>query len=209
MKKQVLTIAICMALTASSALAAVTSKTVPTKNITPVACKCQEKTPAVTAAQPKEESCRQKFEEKMTKEREDLYCKLGLSKDQKDKAETLHQKNRASAEPLIAKFHTEKAKLHELKAKNTCAAKIEEQRLNVKEARKALRNHMKQGRKEFEAILSKDQLSKFKELRKEKKAECDKCKCHKHHDELCPEDGPKEPCAPCKEETAPKCPCAK
>jgi len=95
-----------------------------------------------------------------------------------------------------------------LKAKNACAAKIEEQRLSVKEARKALRTHMKQGRKEFEAILSKDQLCKFKELRKEKKAECGKC--HKHHnDELCPEKGPKEPCNPCKEDAAPKCPCTK
>jgi carbonic anhydrase/acetyltransferase-like protein (isoleucine patch superfamily) len=121
--------------------------------------------------------------------------------------QALHQKNRASAEPLIAKLHTEKAKLHELKAKNACAAKIEEQRLNVKEARKALRAHMKQGRKEFEAILSKDQLCKFKELRKEKKAEF--AKCHKHHGECCPEDGPKEPCAPCKDEPAPKCPCGK
>jgi len=182
MKKQMITLAVCLALTATSALASSTATTskAPTKAAIPVAC--QTKTPEVT--QPtKEESLKQQFEEKMSQKRAELYCKLGLSNEQKDKAEAIHQTTKEGAEPLFARFHEEKAKLHELKAKKACPIKINEQKLKVKEAKHSIRAHMEKSRKEFEAILDKSQLAKFKAFREEKKAEWkqNKCKCHHHH----------------------------
>jgi len=204
MKKQMMTLALCLALTATSALAngAKTTSKTQTKALTPVATKTVDKTNCKTT--------KQNFEEKMAKDRADLYCKLGLSNDQKTKAETIHQKNMKDAEPLFKKLSSEKAKLHELKANNACAIKIDEQKLKVKEAKHALKAHMKASRKEFEALLDKCQLAKFKALKEERKAQWEKCKCHHHHNGACKhdDDSYQGPGANQDEQAAPeKCPC--
>jgi Spy/CpxP family protein refolding chaperone len=181
MKKQILTLTMCLALTATSALAKGTS-TVTKAPIKPVCSTCAKSTAAATTAPEAKltpEQMKQKFEEKMAKDREDFYCKLGLSAQQKAKAEALDKKNRESAKPLFEKFHQEKVKLHELKENKANVIAIDEQKLKVKAARKALRAHMMASKKDFEAILTKDQLAKLEAM----KPVCPKChknKCHCH-----------------------------
>lgn len=188
MKKQILTLSLCLALTATSALASGTktcAKKAPAK--APVA-KTVQTQPQEAVLTP-EQAAKKHFEEKMAKEREDLYCKLGLTKDQKDKAADLNAQSRESAKPLFETFHTEKVKLHELKNKKACPIEIAKQKEKVHAARKALKAHFTEERKSFEALLTKDQLAKFKALKEERKQEfkknkkgCDcKCKCHHHH----------------------------
>lgn len=182
MKKQILTLTVCLALTVSSALAANTAavkikatqqtiKTVAPQAANPNACPCE-------ASAPTKEQFKQKFEERMTKRREALYAKLGLSADQKTKALELDKKNRAEAKPLMEKLHEEKAKLNDMQSKKCCPVMLMEQKQKVKAAKKALRKHFTASEKNFEALLTSEQLTKFKAIKEERKANCKKhCKC--------------------------------
>lgn len=203
MKKQMLTLAVCLALTATSSFAA--SCTVTPKTCTKT---CPKATTTLTPKCPDKMS-KQNFEEKIAKEREDLYCKLNLTQEQRTNADALHQKNKTAAEPLFKKLHEEKVKLHELKAQKACAIKIDEQKLKVKEAKRALKKHMEASRKEFEAILNKDQLAKFEELKAQKKEEWKnkKCKCHHHEGFFDDDEFAPKACPPEAAKTEPKCPC--
>lgn len=187
MKKQILTLTMCLALTASAAFANNTAKatikaTVP-QAVKTVATKA-EKAPCVCpceATAPTKEQFKQKFEERMTKRREALYAKLGLSQDQKAKAVELDKKNRAEARPLMEKLHEEKAKLNDMQTQKCCPVKLIEQKQKVKEARKALRKHFIASEKNFEALLTNEQLTKLKAIKEERKAKFKKdCKCKGH-----------------------------
>lgn len=183
MKKQILTLTLCLALTATSALAAGTTtvaKKAAVKTTTTCAKACvktvKPAAPVVVQAPEvvltPEQLAKKNAEEKLAKDRECLMSKLGLTAEQKTKSE-----------PLIAKVHEERAKLCELKAKKACPCKILKQKNEVLKAQKA-----------FRATLNKDQLAKLKEIKKEK---C-KCLCHTHF-------GAKELNA----KTKAKCPCEK
>ncbi len=184
MKKQILTLTMCLALTATSALANATAKatvkaTAPqaAKTVapkTPCGCPCE-------ATAPTKEQFKQKFEERMAKRREALYTKLGLSPDQKTKAVELDKKNRAEARPLMEKLHEEKAKLNNMQSQKCCPVKLIEQKQKIKTARKALRKHFITSEKSFEALLTNEQLAKFKAIKEERKAKFKKnCKCKKN-----------------------------
>lgn len=153
MKKQIFTLTLCLALTATSALAAGTT-TVAKKAAVKTTTNCVKavkpavKTPEVVLTP--EQLAKKNVEEKLTKERECLFSKLGLTAEQKTKSE-----------PAMAKVQAEKAKLKEMKAKKACPVEVLKQK---KEVRKA--------QKEFRATLSQDQLTKLKTLKK------GKCKCH-------------------------------
>lgn len=191
MKKQILTLTLCLALTASSAFASSTAKVTTqakpqqAKAVAPQAekpCACPCETSAMT-----KEQFKQKFEERMTKRREALYEKLGLSQDQKAKALDLDKKNREEAKPLMEKLHEEKTKLNDMKSQKCCPVKLMEQKQKVKEAKKALRKHFMASEKNFEALLTGEQLTKFKAIKEERKAKFKKhckckgnCPCHKH-----------------------------
>lgn len=190
MKKQILTLTICMTLATSSAFASGHAKS---QNITPQPptndppksapcaknCPCQDESTAKTKLT--KEQFKQKFEERMSKRREALYAKLGLSQDQKAKAVELDKKNRAEARPLMEKLHEEKTKLNDMQTQKCCPVKLIEQKQKVKEARKALRKHFITSEKNFEAILTKEQLTKFKAIKEERKAKFKKnCKCKGH-----------------------------
>lgn len=171
MKKQILTLTLCLALTATSTLAATTPAKAPAKS-TPCACAkpvakpvakatvkvvkpaayAEVKAPEVVLTP--EQLAKKNTEEKLAKNRECLLSKLGVKAEQK-----------AKTEPLLAKVQTEKTKLRELKAKKACPILICKQKNEVKKAKKA-----------FEATLNKNQLAKLKSLRKSKCA----CKCHNH-----------------------------
>lgn len=200
MKKQILTLTLCLVLTATSALAngidavaknssdkaaspvvkAVvknTSKT--TKSVTPVTC--QANAPEVTLTP--EQLAKKKFEERLMKGRVDLYCTLGLTSEQRAKAEALDKQQRAEGEPLFTKFNTEKTKYYTMKAKNASTLEMYEQKNEVKLARKAIKAHLKTSREAFEALLTQDQLTKFTELREANKQERKKYeRRHKNHD---------------------------
>lgn len=187
MKKRILTLTICMILTASSAFAN-SNTTAPAMKLTTQQadkatpnCQCN----ASGNTLPTQEQMRQNFEEKMTKHREALYSKLCLTSEQKAKAIELDKKARTEAKPLIDKVQEERTKLNDLKTKNACPVAILEQKQKLKDARKALRKHFKDSEKSFEAILTKEQLVKFKAIKEERKAKFKKhCKCHKHPQKL-------------------------
>jgi hypothetical protein len=197
MKKQVLTLTICLALTASSALANSTAKTT-MKLTTQQANKAAEPKSEITGDCPckasptaecplTKEQFKQKIEERMAKRREALYCKLGLTPEQKTKAVAMDTKNRTEAKALVDKIQEERIKLMDLKSKKACPVCIVEQKLKLRTAKKALHKHFATSEKSFEAILTKDQLTKFNAIREEHKARFKnhgKCKgnypCHKH-----------------------------
>src|SRR5574344_853994 len=216
MKKQILTLSVCLALSATTVMAApakapvapatpatvtaVTTKTVAVKTAdktvvatkktvgvkkagkTKVATKkvvavkkgaktVVAKTTSEVTVSP-EELARQKFEERMAQERDSFYNKLGLTAEQKTKAEALYNTNSESVAPLFSNVRY-------LKAKKASFVAICKQKHNVKGAKKALRAHMEASRKQFEAILTQDQLAKLKTM---KPCNCaGPCKCHKHH----------------------------
>lgn len=199
MKKQILTLTMCLALTVTSALASTpATKHAPAKKpvaaekkVVPVAEKkasCATTALATPALTPAEEA-RKKFEARMAKEREDFYTALSLTTEQRTKAEALDLKNRTEVEPLIVKVHEEKAKLRELKAKKACPCEILKQKHELKVVRHEVKAHFVAADKEFRAILTQDQVTKLDNLVKERKAEmkknhpcnCPFCKHHRHH----------------------------
>lgn len=173
MKKQVLTIAICLSISAASALASSTINTT-TKPAEPPCAVSTTQGTAVT-----QEQAKKNFEARMAKSREDLYSKLGLSSEQKSKAEALDKTNREAAKPLMSKLCQEKIKLRELKTKKANPVEILKQGNKVHAAKKAVREHFKASDKKFEALLTKEQLKKYNTIHKERKAEFKKY--HVHH----------------------------
>lgn len=196
MKKQVLILTICLALTAISASASdmpypspfphpipqvkkVTQS--PTKVDPPVKeAPCVKPVPAPETAGLSPEQARKKFEEKMAKDRENLYCKLGLTPEQKAKAEALDKTNRETAKPLMQKLRQERAKFHELKEKKASVVELGKQKQQVKLAKKALKEHFEASQKSFDAILTESQLAKLKVIREKRKAEMKKHEKHLH-----------------------------
>lgn len=191
--KRILTFAVCMAMSAPLALANTTAtstmklttqqsaKEVAPKAGAAVPCPCQSN---ASETQLSKEQLRQKFEEKMTKRRDALYCKLGLTPEQKAKAVELDTKNRTEAKPFFDKIQEERTKLMELKAKNACPVELIEQKQKLRAAKKELRKHFMASEKNFEALLTKEQLTKLQAIRAENKAKFKKhCKCkgHGHH----------------------------
>ena len=241
MKKQILTLAMCLAVTSTAALAATPAKVAPAtkaavsktatataKVLTPVkttsktvVVKAPEKTPD---AKPTPEQMKKDFEARMVKERNRLYCDLGLTADQIKKAEELHVKSMEKGEPLMENVRLQKAKLFELKTQKASEAEITKQKAEVKAARKLIKKHMLASRKEFDAILTKEQLAKLKAIKAAKKAErkafC-KTHCKNGHKHGGPEGfmGPKPPMGegpegfmgpkPPMSAEPPKCPCGK
>lgn len=187
MKKQMLTLAMCLALTTASVWASSMSNVVPnivtqntqkTGEITLISNQIpvSDVTPAPT------QSVKTSFRTKWDEDREELYCKLGLTPEQRTKAKALDEKKKSDAQPLIAKFHEEKVKLHQLKAAKACSAEIDQQKIKVKAAERAIKAHMHASRKKFEAILDECQLAKYKEIRAERKKQWEK---YRHHHGAC------------------------
>lgn len=184
MKKQIIALTVCLSLTAASAFAA--CPTCQKEVIKQAPQDCPKTNKATDKALTKEQQ-KKFFEEKMTKRRDALYCKLGLTPEQKVKAEELDAKNKAEAVVLIDKVKQERAKLEDLKAKKACPVLICKQKQQLKSAKHALRKHFKASQKSFDSILTKEQLVKLQTIRAEKKAEFKKhckckgkCHCHKH-----------------------------
>ena len=175
MKKQILTLAMCLALTATSALAEGT-KTVVQKPV------IQAKSVSVVngtmiaklAEQPKimtKEDVKKHFEEKRAKDRVLMYDALGLSAEQRMRAEVLDVKTRVAVEPLIRNVHIEIKRLRELRAKNASHFSIWQQKHAVKASKKEVENYFESSKKDFESILTKEQKAKFKLIDEAKRKE--------------------------------------
>lgn len=214
MKKQILTLTMCLALTSTVTLAEST-KTVlkaPAKPVTTTPVKAPatatitkattskseapkatatEKTtvakPEVAKTMTKEEA-KKYFEEKRAKDRENLYNILGLSKEQKAKAETLDKKTIEGAEPVFKKAKKEHKKLNELKEKHASFFTIWRQEFVAKSSKNDLKKYFSKSKKEFETILNPEQKAKFKKLEKERHEQFEafkkryKSKKHKHQE---------------------------
>lgn len=189
MKKQILTLTMCLALTATAALADVTKQATPATVSTTAAGKLQAKPTSPKnlvkqAEQPKvitREEAKKRFEERRNQQREQMYCKLGLTAEQKVKAEALDVKSKAAAEPIIIKLQAEGRKLKDLKAKKASKLEIFKQERAFKATKNELKNSFEASKKSFEAILTKEQKDKFKAMGEERKKEMQKMKkkgCH-------------------------------
>lgn len=205
MKRQIMTLAVCLALTANVTWASDNgdvSTQVLTKNmhVAEAVNMVANQIPVSDVNSCPKQSVKTKFKARWAEDREELYCKLGLTPEQKAKAKALDEQKKIDAEPLLAKFHEEKAKLHQLKVAGACSEEINKQKMKVKDAEKTIKAHMEASRKKFEAILDKCQLAKYQAIRKERKEQWEKFHHHHHHHGECG-------CA--KEElNAPeKCPC--
>ncbi|MDD3436662.1 MAG: Spy/CpxP family protein refolding chaperone [Candidatus Gastranaerophilales bacterium] len=184
MKKQILTLTMCLALTSTVALA---QAAVPVTKVKPATTAAKPVTPAAKSATtfvskltPQEEA-RRRFEERRAQERALMYNSLKLTEDQKTKAEALDAKTRAEAGKYIDKVRTETRKLRDLKTKKASFVAVWKQKLVLNEARKEADNYFITARKSFEAILTKEQLAQFKLNEEARRKEMAKFrKNHKH-----------------------------
>ena len=203
MKKQILTLTMCLALTATAALATGTNQ-VPQKTNAVAKTQAKVSVTAKSSTQAKitrdlnaektadtikptsKEDARKCFEERRVKSRENMYKELGLSAEQKAKAEAIDLKTKTEAEPLFKKAQTEAKKLRELKTKKASIFKIRKQQKAFKAAKNDLRNHMKASKKAFEAILTEEQKVKLNSIKAAKRKEgCKLGNCHKPHCPIC------------------------
>jgi hypothetical protein len=177
MKKQFLTLTMCLALTATAALAAgtgnITSSVSSKSKIAEIAKtspKAQSKIMGLTVPstqdQPKllsREEARKAFETRKAKERELLYTALELTADQKVKVEAIDAKTRANLDPLFRKLQVEARKLRALRAKKASAFSIWRQKLAVKSAKAGVDKCLIKSKKDFD---KKDEIDKFKKQHK-------------------------------------------
>lgn len=184
MKKQILALTICITLANTSVLA---SSLVSQNTSEAIKSNIQSKaSTCVKSAEPASltpEQMKQKFEEKMQKNRADLYSKLGLTTEQKTKAEELDKKNRAEAKSLICKVREEKSKLNSLEARKANSIELYLQKQRLKAAKKDLHKHFASSERSFESLLTKDQLAKLNSIKEERRAKMAKYRknCFKNH----------------------------
>lgn len=193
MKKQILTLTLCLALTATSALAAGTNsvahKAVAKTKITTTIKTPTKATTAQNIAKPGEqpkfmtqEEAKKHFEERRAAEREHIYKDLGLSVDQKTKAEAIDAKTREGGRSAIRKVQVEHKKLRDLKTKHASAFAIWKQKRVLKSAKKDADKFFGASRKQFEAILTDTQKAKLKVIDAERKARMENAMKRHHHD---------------------------
>lgn len=198
MKKQILTLTMCLALTSTSVLAQNTAtlekSTIPTGQ-TQINSTVAPYMKPTEMRQPQMEEARRRFESRKAQERGLLYETLGLSSEQKAKAEALDAKTRAEAGKYLRKVQVEAKRLRDLKTKHASFIALHKQKLALKKAKKDVNNCFESSRKSFEAILTKEQLEKFKVIDEAKRKEMAQFK--KHHKPGGPNHiGPKPPMGP-------------
>lgn len=176
MKKYLFTMALFTALTTTSVFAACP--------LNSAKCPCPGnpdfKNPPQKEFTAPDKEAKKRFEAKMNKDRQLMYNTLNMTEEQKKKAEALDKKNREEAKKLMDNIRCEKTKLKELKDKKSCPCFVIKQKRELKKAKKALKKHFCKSRNEFEALLTKEQQTKLKILREEKKTEMSKKVCPEH-----------------------------
>lgn len=184
MKKRILALTMCLTLTAASALAI--DINMPAGQIAPT-IKAQPNTvmqltpsrrPQINNVQERLEA-RKRFEDRKAHERELMYTTLGLTAEQKNKAEAIDAKTRAEAGKYIRRIQVEAKRLRELTIKKASWFDIHRQKQALNAARKDADKYFENSKKSFEALLTKEQLAKFRVIDNAKKKEMKEFK--KHH----------------------------
>lgn len=177
MRKQIFTVAMCLALTTIPAFANGAKTTLPNKSVVQV----KSIQPQITASkmeQPKtfmtKDDAKKYFEAKRAKERELMYAALNLSAEQKAKAEALDAKTKTEAAKYIKAVRVEAKKLRELKTKKASIFAIYKQKWALYSAKSNADKFFRSSRKEFEAILTNEQKAKFKLIDDAKRKEMEK-----------------------------------
>lgn len=191
MKKRILTIAMCAALTASAALAetakslpaaapkaavsAVANGKVQTKPVLQEAAK-----PSVQTLEKTRNELKKQFEQRRLAERKHMYEVLKLSDEQVKKAEELDAKTRTEAGKYLRKVRMEAMKLRDMKAKHASIFTQWKQKSELNKAKSDASKFFEESRKSFEAILTKEQKSAFEAYDAQKRKEMEKFrKMHK------------------------------
>lgn len=182
MKKHVITLAVCLALSATSAIA-IQAKAVEQKPLIPAVSVVNTAAKGtilpVKQEGPKfmsKEEAKKFFEEKREKDRRQMYSDLKLTEEQIKKAEALDIKTKDGAREVIKKVHNEAKKLRELKSKKASVFVIYRQKFALYSAKQKADKYFDTSRKEFEAILTKEQKEKYKIIHEAKKKEMEKFK---------------------------------
>lgn len=187
MKKRILTIAMCAALTATAALAE-TAKSLPAAApkaaVSAVANgKMQSKSVVQEAAKPSAQTLektrnelKKQFEQRRLTERKHMYDALKLSDEQVKKAEELDAKTRAEAGKYLRKVRMEAMKLREMKTKHASIFAQWKQKAELNKAKSDAGKFFAESRKSFEAILTKEQKSAFEAYDAQKRKEMEKFK---------------------------------
>jgi len=163
MKKQILTLTVCIALSAIAVLAfiAVHQKT------TPVSMQTQPSSEKLVNAQ--QTRTKTIFNAKMdehikqirAQSREHTYNTLGLSPEQRTKALAIELKRDANTERLFEKFIQELKERSTLKSKHASIFKIWQKEYEIYTTKNEIKNQFSNSKKEFEALLNKEQKNKF------------------------------------------------
>ena len=189
MNQKILTLAMCLALSATSALADGTPIT--TQKITPV-----EKPTISTPAKPElkakptnghqkmmsREEAKKQFEERKKARREMMYKDLGLSPEQIKKADELDTKTQSGAAPVMGELQSEVKKLKALKSQKASGIELWKQENVVKASKTKFKKYFEDSNKAFEAILTKEQKTKYDARKKEMGKLNKKHKPNKHKD---------------------------
>lgn len=116
---------------------------------------------------------KKRFIDRISQENDELYNNLGFSAEQKTMAEKLDASTRLEKIKKIKSVQKEIRKLKDLEARKASKLTIFKQRMAVKSAKKKADKYMKKNRQLFEAILTKEQKTKLKEIETVKKQKND------------------------------------
>lgn len=179
MKKIFLTLTICLTLSTTCAFAENTTTQNQKIFSSPSnsSIKAIDEKPTI-ANPPKDEpsfnapsEARKQIEDRMHHQRNLLYTSLNLSNEQIKKAEAIDTKTKAEAAYYIRNVRHEVKKLKDLEKKHASAFALFRQKNALKRAKSKADKFFAKSRKDFEALLTKDQLAKFREIDAAKKAE--------------------------------------
>jgi Spy/CpxP family protein refolding chaperone len=185
MKKKIFISTMCVVLTATSIFAVETNNNVQkiTQTVTQSKCEKQDLSPKHQLS--KEERLKH-FEAIRKLHREHFYKEVGLSDEQKLKAEEIELKSKEELKPLLKKIHLEREKLRTLRKEKASVFAIWKQENAFKNAKKDLKNYMEVSKKSFEAILTKEQKEKVESIHNERKHKMKNSlkhhRRHKHHE---------------------------
>ena len=114
-------------------------------------------------------SKKQKLKIKNNKARVLLYNSLNMSDAQVEKAETLHEKSISDNSEVFSQATKLKREILKLEKESAPSKELKAKKRQFKELKSLVSRRMKSLRKEFEALLTKEQRKKLKYIRAEKK----------------------------------------
>lgn len=167
MKKQILVLSLCLAMTSASALAAPLtnmSTSTPSIGVSGLPVPAEFAKSGKPSAKITSEQTKNYIEGKRAKERAFLYSALNLTDDQKAKATAIDAKTKAEIDPLMKNLHKEIKKLRDLKTKNANIFAIWKQQYTVNSAKTNVKSRFIKSKRDFEAILTKEQKATYNKI---------------------------------------------